>query len=421
MKQVLLLPLFNFITSLIFFGALSLSFWHLSSEFSYQFFALQPQILSAIVSIAILMSIAFFVKHSISAANFSIFVYVYSVIIPGLVWYTLGEGEIFQIFIIIVVFAILRCLVNFKIKRPVYGRLNAKGIIAIVILLSLFIALWALVATRGTLNFKMYDVYLYRRDAIENFPGIFSYLWPQVTNALIPLAISVSLYKKWWTSFYILVAISIALFASLHHKAMLLTPFILAGIYYAQGSSQGLRPIIVAFCAFAIIAAAEAVSYEYMDMPTRTGLINVLLVRRIFFVPVQLDALYLEYFSNNPLFYWASSKISFGLIDTNYDATAPFLIGSVFFGREGMSANSGLIASGYANAGIIGILIYTFLLSICIAILDSHGRAIGHRIVITSCLTLVHTIMTSSDIFTVLLTGGLGTLLIALSLMPKLN
>ena len=57
-------------------------------------------------------------------------------------------------------------------------------------------------------------------------------------------------------------------------------------------------------------------------------------IRRLLFTPPMLDERYVEFFSVNPLYYWSTSRFSFGFIKNPYDTSAPFVIGLEYFGSS---------------------------------------------------------------------------------------
>lgn len=409
----------NAISVLVFYIGLSICYWHLSHHYGYMFFHFDPNLTKILVSLFVLLILVLLMEHALTVNNFFFFLYIFSFMIPGLVWFSAGTGSIFQVLILIGILGVLKIPRFVRIRRPTFRTVGDYPLIIAAVCAAGVIVLWALAANGGALNFSIFDVYLYRREAAGNLPGVFGYFFPQVAKAVVPLAIALALHHRWWGSLTLICALSFLMFATLHHKSVLFAPLLLIAIYYVQGSKNGLRPIIIAFGVFGGLVASEALLYEFLNISDRAGFINVLFVRRVFFVPVILDSLYIEFFDSNPFYYWASSRVTFGLVDTDYGLVATKLMGLVFFGREGMSANSGLVASGYSNAGLIGIFIYAVLLMACMMLLNAHGRRIGHKIVITASVPLVHTMITGSDMLTSLLTGGMGTLFFLLLFLKE--
>jgi len=86
---------------------------------------------------------------------------------------------------------------------------------------------------------------------------------------------------------------------------------------------------------------------------------GVIVFRRMMFIPQVLDYCYYDFFNNNYL-YWSNSFLK-GFLSYPYDTTSPRIIGEVYFNKEDMAANNGLISDGFSNAGWIGVIITLFL------------------------------------------------------------
>ena len=106
------------------------------------------------------------------------------------------------------------------------------------------------------------------------------------------------------------------------------------------------------------------------------------------------------------------------MVDNPHGVTAPFLIGEEYFGDTDTSANAGMIGSGYANAGLIGVAVYAALIGLLISVLNAYGRRIGHAFVTAASLSTIFNVVTSTDLVTAILTHGLLLLLLLLALFP---
>ena len=83
-----------------------------------------------------------------------------------------------------------------------------------------------------------------------------------------------------------------------------------------------------------------------------------------------------------------------------------------------MSANAGMIGSGFSNAGVIGVAIYAMAIGFLISVLNAYGRRIGHAFVTAASLSTLFNLVTSTDLITAILTHGLLLLLLLLALFP---
>ncbi|MDQ7780787.1 MAG: hypothetical protein RDV41_13915, partial [Planctomycetota bacterium] len=136
------------------------------------------------------------------------------------------------------------------------------------------------------------------------------------------------------------------------------------------------------------------------------------------FVPAMLDTLYIDYFSLHEKYYWSSSRLGSWAGENPHGVAAPFLIGSEYFSDNDMSANAGVIGGGYANAGLLGVAIYSIISGLLVAMLNAFGRRAGHALVTAVSLATVFNILTTTDLVTAFLTHGLLLLVLVLALFP---
>ena len=142
-----------------------------------------------------------------------------------------------------------------------------------------------------------------------------------------------------------------------------------------------------------------------------------LLLRRVYFVPAQINYFYYDYFSLNSFILWAESKLTLGLIDYQYPLSMPRMIGLEYFGNEITNANTGWIGSGYAQAGLIGMIIYSVIIGIIFNTLNIFSKRVNKNIILPITIVPVFSVITSSDLPTAFLTHGLILVLILVSIL----
>jgi len=405
--------------SLIFFSSLAVSFRYLSFYFGYQRFEFLPDPMRMPVTAFLILVTAVMMPGQKTVHGFAMSLLVYGLWLPVLVWYTFGAGAPIQVVITAMVIVVLRVFSFIVIPRPIFRPVSAGWIVSVTIAFALVLAFWALAANGiSAVNFRIFQVYEFRREAAEGLPRIFQYLWPQVANAMIPLALALCLAQGRKLGFIVLCTMSVVLFAVVHHKGVLFTPFFAAIVYFLFSRRDDLLLFKLALAGAAAIGAVEAVTLELMQS-NDVGLFNAMISRRVFLVPAQLDGLYLEYFSQNAKFAWATSRITFGLLENPYTTVAPFIIGETYFGSAQTSSNTGMIGAGFANAGLLGVFIYAVIIGLALCLLESHGRAVGHAIVVTASILIIHNALTATDTVTLMLTGGFGSLLLLFSILKR--
>jgi hypothetical protein len=267
-------------------------------------------------------------------------------------------------------------------------------------------------------NLDIERVYEFRRVSAAELPPIFGYVYSNVSSVLVPVALTLSI--KFRNNFLALLTIfcAVILFGMTHHKSVLFGPFVVALLYLLFQRMKSSRILHLAFLAVLVICLFEIFIMRQIFNSPDPAYLNSLIIRRILLIPSVLDGLHTELFSIVPQFYWSTSKIGDWLVDNPHGVTAPFLIGEVYFGDTETSANAGMIGSGYANAGLIGVAVYSALIGLLISVLNAYGRRIGHAFVAAASLSTLFNVVTSTDLVTAILTHGLLLLLLLLALFP---
>lgn len=145
-----------------------------------------------------------------------------------------------------------------------------------------------------------------------------------------------------------------------------------------------------------------------------------LIFRRISYAPAILNESYLSYFSENGFIYWGYSKIGLGIVPYVDELSPAFRIGEVLYPGTQAHANTGIIGSGYMNAGYAGIAIYALILGFMCAFLDKLGFQTGNeRLIATLCAPQLFLATTTSDLPGMVLSAGLGTAILVSWLLPN--
>ncbi|MFG1490968.1 hypothetical protein ABMA58_17095, partial [Oceanospirillum sp. HFRX-1_2] len=231
---------------------------------------------------------------------------------------------------------------------------------------------------------------------------VYGYINPVVSKIVIPIltVISVIGKKRFLTLFSI--ASSLFFFGLTGNKAPILYPFIIIFVYYVSGFK--VRDIYILF--FLLLSFLGILFMFFHDSFPLLFTFDSYMIRRAIFVPIQLNQFYIDFFSQNSWYLWADSKISFGLVSSPYNMISQNLIADVYFSKPQMSANAGWIASGYANAGFAGAVIYSVLVGFLFSYFISVSKVVSSNIVAASSIVIVLSILRSTDPITSLLTHG---------------
>lgn len=334
-------------------------------------------------------------------------------ILPATILYSVGNGPEPYFVASISFFALICMLVVIPIRLPTLSMVPMETLMWV---LMVFCALYIVaIISLGGLRFVNLDilaVYEFRRDAADNLPGIFGYLSPIVTKAVIPVAFAIAIYKKHWISVGLLTATSVFIFAVTSSKMPLFVPFAIAGFYFLISRPWRMIAIVLAHM---LVVAVSLFSPLVGDQDRLFGAFTL---RRVYFIPALIDNKYFEFFSVNAFVRWADSRITFGLIQNPYDLSPPRIIGSNYFLAE-THANTGWLGSGYSNLGYWGMFIYALIIAFLIKYTDSIARKTDIGFASAVFMIPFLTLFTSTDLPAMFLTHGLLFLLVLVTIFKK--
>ena len=341
--------------------------------------------------------------------------------IPSVVYYFFSDAS-WLYFLSFVIFIVC---INFFSKIRIPTIIGPQIKIQHFLYLNLVLILTSLLAyvAFGGLSYfslSLSAVYEFRRIAAASVPGVMGYVFSNVSNVVIPISLLLCFTLRRYTTIAFIVVLAIILFGMTHHKSVFFTPFLIIGFYYAFQRIKKLSTMGWVFLTLPLIALVQVIVIRELYGFDAISQITNLFIRRLLFVPPMLDSFYVEYFTENPLYYWSSTKFGLGIAEQPYERTAAFVIGTEFFGDDDMSANTGAIGSGFANAALFGVIIYSSLIGLMISMFHAYGHRLGHAFVSSVCLMSILNVVRSADLTTAVLTHGLFLLFILLILLPTL-
>lgn len=249
-------------------------------------------------------------------------------------------------------------------------------------------------------NLDLMSVYKYREESAKLASvGFFSYFNGWVYGVFSIFLMCVCLFYRWWLLLLFVFLIQVFFFAVSSHKSVLFYPFIIVGIWWFLEKNRSLSVIPLGFCVIFVLSLFLYIVFDHITVAS-------LFIRRVFFVPALLSMDYFDFFSNNDYVFWSNSILK-SVIEYPYTLSIPKTIG-VYNGTNS-SANNGYIASGYAHAGVLGVMFYTLVFSIFLKTLDSYTLNSDIPAWLALCMTIVplRSALISSDLLTSLLTHGL--------------
>ena len=268
------------------------------------------------------------------------------------------------------------------------------------------------------INFDLTLVYDFREDAQHNLPGIYGYLSPIIGKVIIPFAIIFSLTLRRWPSFLIAIGCAILLFSLTSHKAPLFYPLVIVTIYFVLKSSSAINYFLIILILLTVFSTIDFLSYQ--DSGNFPWLFDLYFRRSIFDSPL-LNWYYYDFFSDHEKYFWSESKFTLGLLENPYKVESSNLIGIYYFNNDAQFANTGWIGSGFANAGTIGVYIYSIIISLIFSILDTYAKKHSPQLIIALFTIPVLTMLRATDLPAMLLTHGLLVSLLIISITKPIK
>ncbi len=293
-----------------------------------------------------------------------------------------------------------------------YLRLNTNYVWGIAIaLVAIVTANFLQPSSLQYMNFDLRKVYDFRDLAGEvTNQGLFSYINKWAFKLLGPLLIVLFLFKKNYFLVIALVCLHLFWFSVSAHKSVLFYPFVTLFIYVIYNSSAWKKIGIIPM-ALSIVVSISLLTYLIFDY----GFLASLFVRRVFFVQPYLAFEYYRFFDENGFLFW-SYKTSL-LASYPYDVVPSRVIGE-YLGNPDTNANNSFFSTGYMNAGLVGMLVYSFVFSVILIILDKLYRSgVPLWAIVGITVNTMHSIIKSADLITGIVTHGLGLTIVMLYLL----
>lgn len=265
------------------------------------------------------------------------------------------------------------------------------------------------VYTGFRLHFNLLDVYGIRAESKEyNYPGIFSYIIP-AAGTILPIILLYFLEKKKILLSFLIILVIILNFSIGGHKAVLVS-LIVTVIFFFFYRNYMIKLVSWIMTSLGIISIIE---YHVGG----TFYIGTLFIRRVLFLPAQLNLRYYEFFTTNiPDFFRQSFLRHLGLTSP-YKDPLPLVIGELYYGPN-CAANNGLFSDAIQNLGIIGIVIFPFLIVMILKLIASFSKGIATKYAIVPCI-MISIALLSTTLMTALLTSGIVFVMYLFYVFPR--
>jgi oligosaccharide repeat unit polymerase len=308
-------------------------------------------------------------------------------------------------------------LVFLLLKIPAISFVSLKNSQSKIIRYSIFIGLSGIVFfliykyVGFFLNFDLTKVYNIRREYHQMGVPFLGYFLNWLAYIINPTFFVIFSIKKRWILSAVIIFLQILLFSVTGAKAFLFAlPFVLILMWVAG------RKNILALMTSGLIVIILIGMFSYWLVDDLW--ISSLFARRTLLVPAQLSFLYYDFFSQNAHTFLSQHHVFQNFTEYPYHLNPPHLIGEVYFNEPELGANNGLYADAYMNFGFIGFVLWAFLLTIILKLIDSFSR--NKKIITTIAVVAMPTLsLVNSALLTCLSTHGLLLSLIILYLLPK--
>lgn len=215
-----------------------------------------------------------------------------------------------------------------------------------------------------------------------------------VTKVFLPVIFFIALYRKHLLTIIFCYALYLFFFMAYSHRSFLIYPLLIHALFYISvyKNNDFSRVILLGMIAIFIICIANYLLTENIFLAS-------LLMRRGIYSPSLITLDYIYFFKSNPFYFWEA----YGISSRNY------MIPLSQITTDTSGANTGLLGSGFAQAGILGVILYSIIFALMIkiissAIIEDNGSKYSFMI---PSLPVVLSAIVNSDLVIALGTHGL--------------
>lgn len=405
---------------IIIFYKLSLDFVYvnfISKLFEYEGYSLNFNFTNYIFSVIIVLFLGWVTPYSLNkVSDWFLFSFYILLFIPITTMYSFNqELSFFPIvthlltYFIIYFMLKMTCVKVIRVSNVLNGR---KIFVYVNLFMIIYLLIWYFyTGAIKNINFDLSKVYDFRdlNSSLTNI-GFASYLnnWVYKLSSLALMGYGF-LRKNMFIILFSMIT-QLIFFGVSAHKSVLFSGFMILGIYLYLKITNNMI-FIPLFLGFLIIM------FFLFSYKEENIIYSSIFIRRLLFVPAKLAYDYYDFFQQNTFSWWSTSIFS-NFIDTPYTLGIDRAIGN-YLGTPDAYMNNGFVSSGYAQAGILGVLIYAIIVGWILKFIDYliihaiYPLWFGLVIVSNPLISLI----LSSDLFAVILTHGLALSILFLVLL----
>lgn len=390
-------------------------FFHITDIFAYLGFINKFSMQYFIVSLFVLFLFSFLInfRNKFISDYFLIFI-IHLIFLPSLTLITFQaiSFSFFTkwtlLFLILILFFQLKIDFKNKILYPINYDKN-KFLIAGFLCFIPYYLIFGFNFNFSSFNILSPELYEGRDSFSQQFrsQGLLKYFFSNFQNVILPLLLALSLLKRNIILITLSLFFYIYIFFTTTFKSIFIAPFAIFFSYYLISKKFLYLPKFIIYN-FSIIILVFFILDFFLPIP----ILNSLLIRRLFFLPVLISEQYFTFFETNGFTYFSELPVLNNLSLFSIDYSIPTTIGKYFYGSGYVNVN--FLADSYIKLGFLSSIIYVFALKLLISFAD-HNFDIKNQFLIFSIIFVPFFSLANSALTTSLFSHGLLLSLILVS------
>ncbi len=285
-------------------------------------------------------------------------------VIPGGLFYAsnaIVPIDLFMYTNILLWFIYFFSLINWNFENPVLDKNQTTKVLLAITIVGLIPFLYVYYPYINLKNLLLIDVYKTRTLVTDNINNLYTgYTYSWYGKIILPIIMVFSLFYK--NRFALLIGFVLLMFLYLcgSHKIVFLGTFTVL-VFYKYDYLKKTYLLIKLLVLLTITTWGLDYFFNYDYGWTIT-------MNRIFMLNPLLDFGFYDFFYDKPI-YWSDSFMS-RWVSYPYELTPSHTIGKEYLSKPHVNANTGIIANGFKNAGVLGAFINIIIVSIYISLLN---------------------------------------------------
>lgn len=376
--------------------------FYIQNNIYYWGFDLDINYLKCVESYILLIIVYFFIPKGSSKVSSYIMQFQYlTIFIPMISLYSLENQSRLYIYEVVSIFI----FINIFLKQNVHLRLKTLNVnkrsLMFFIYISIAITILGLLKSGLIPNLKSFDfAQIYSIRANIKLEGLIAYMIGIITRIINPFLICVSYKEKEYKKTIYTIIIQLLIYSMYPQKSILFSLGLVFLMIFIINKNNFFIKFIWLLNLMIIISVLVYIMFE-------NDMFISLFIRRVLFVPANIQFDYYDFFSNNQYLYMSNNTIG-NIMNIQYPYHMPIenLIASIYYNQPNMRANTCYIAESYAQLGYLGMMIYSLIFVIINNILDWISVKIDKVIVLPTIVFSIYA-LNDTSLLTTLLTHGL--------------